>query len=158
MSEKREVTLRFLAQPSDVNFGGKVHGGAVMKWIDQAGFACAAGWSACYCVTVYVGGIRFLKPILIGNLVEVRAKVIYTGNTSMHVAIDVHARDIKSDSDVQTTHCVIVFVAMGEDGKPCAINAWQPQSEEDLALWDYARKLMNMREGIEAEMAKFIEH
>ena len=41
-----KVVFRFLAEPTDVNFGGKVHGGAVMKWIDQAGYACAAGWSA----------------------------------------------------------------------------------------------------------------
>ncbi|MGN6511390.1 MAG: acyl-CoA thioesterase, partial [Chitinophaga sp.] len=50
---RHTVTLRFLAEPSDVNFGGKVHGGAVMKWIDQAGFTCAANWSGQYCVTVY---------------------------------------------------------------------------------------------------------
>ena len=45
MSRPRAVTLRFLAEPSHVNFGGKVHGGAVMKWIDQAGYTCAAGWT-----------------------------------------------------------------------------------------------------------------
>ena len=84
--KEREVTLRFLAQPGDVNFGGKVHGGAVMKWIDQAAYACAVAWSGQYCVTVYVGGIRFYRPILIGNLVEVRAKLIHTGKTSMHVS------------------------------------------------------------------------
>ena len=88
---QRELTLRFLAQPTDVNFGGKVHGGSVMKWIDQAGYACAVGWSGRYCVTVYVGGIRFYKPVLLGSLVEVHARVIYTGKTSMHVAVDVNA-------------------------------------------------------------------
>ena len=50
---QREITLRFLAEPTSVNFGGKVHGGAVMKWIDEAGYACAAGWSGRYCVTIY---------------------------------------------------------------------------------------------------------
>ncbi|MGE3727394.1 MAG: acyl-CoA thioesterase, partial [Candidatus Sericytochromatia bacterium] len=84
MAGNRELTLRFLAEPTDVNFGGKVHGGAVMKWIDQAGYACAVGWTGQYCVTVYVGGIRFYKPILIGHMVEVKAKVIYTGRTSLH--------------------------------------------------------------------------
>ena len=59
----REITLRFLAEPTDINFGGKVHGGMVMKWIDQAAYACATGWSGHYCVTVYVGGIRFYKAI-----------------------------------------------------------------------------------------------
>lgn len=44
----RELTLQFLAEPADVNFGGKVHGGMVMKWIDQAGYACAAGWCGGY--------------------------------------------------------------------------------------------------------------
>ena len=59
-TQRRDVTLRFLAQPVDVNFGGKVHGGSVMRWIDQAGYACAVRWSGHYCVTVYVGGIRFV--------------------------------------------------------------------------------------------------
>ena len=110
----RELTLRFLAQPSDVNFGGKVHGGSVMKWIDQAGYACAVGWSGRYCVTVYVGGIRFYKPILMGSLVEVRARVIFTGKTSMHVAVDVSAGDPKDGEFHKTTHCVIVFVAVND--------------------------------------------
>ena len=64
------ITLRFLAEPSTVNFGGKVHGGTVMKWIDEAGYACATSWAQRYCVTVYVGGIRFHRPIMIGDLVE----------------------------------------------------------------------------------------
>jgi len=50
---QRDITLRFLAETQDVNFGGKVHGGAVMKWIDLAAYACAAGWSGRYCVTAY---------------------------------------------------------------------------------------------------------
>src|SRR4028119_2083124 len=100
---EREITLRFLAEPTAVNFGGKVHGGAVMKWIDQAGYTCAVGWSGQYCVTVYVGGIRFYQPIFIGHLVEVRARLIFTGRSSMHIAVDVSARDPKEDGMVQTT-------------------------------------------------------
>ena len=75
---RHTVNLRFMAEPSDVNFGGKVHGGSVMKWIDQAGYACAAGWCGGYAVTVYVGGIRFLRPIQIGQLVEVHAHLFTT--------------------------------------------------------------------------------
>ena len=67
--QQREVEFRFLTEPGDVNFGGKVHGGMVMKWIDQAGYAAAVGWSGRYCVTVAVGGIQFVQPILIGDLV-----------------------------------------------------------------------------------------
>ena len=93
----RDLTFRFLAEPTDVNFGGKVHGGAVMKWIDQAGYACAAGWSGRYCVTVYVGGIQFERPIQVGQIVEVNAQIVHTGSTSMHVAVDVAARDATAE-------------------------------------------------------------
>ena len=92
-SSTRETTLRFLAEPGDVNFGGKVHGGAVMKWIDQAGYTCAVAWSGHYCVTVHVGDIQFLHPILIGHLVEVNARIIHTGRTSLHLAVEVRAGD-----------------------------------------------------------------
>src|SRR3954454_16029871 len=95
MERPRGVTLRFLAEPGDVNFGGKVHGGAVMKWIDQAGYTCAAGWTGTYCVTVYLGGLHFLGPIHVGELVELHALVIRTGRTSLDVALDVYARDPK---------------------------------------------------------------
>ena len=149
---KRELTLRFLAEPMDVNFGGKVHGGMVMKWIDQAGYACATHWSGSYCVTVYVGGIRFLKPIRIGNLVEVRAKVIYTGRTSMHISVDVMASDPKGDDLIKTTHCVIIFVAVDKNGIPEMTNKWIPQTTVDKDMELYAKKLMALRVGIKEEM------
>jgi acyl-CoA hydrolase len=154
---EREITLRFLAEPTDVNFGGKVHGGAVMKWIDQAAYACAAGWSGQYCVTLYVGGIRFYKPVLIGTLVEVHAKIIYTGTTSMHLAVDVWSRDPRSGSRIKTTHCVIIFVAVDEAGKPTPVPKWTPSREEDVALEQYARKLMELRQGVEQEMSRYLE-
>ncbi len=113
---KRQLSLRFLAQPTDVNFGGKVHGGTVMKWIDQAGYACAVGWSGCYCVTVFVGGIRFYRPVLIGHLVEVDARVIHTGRTSMHIAVSVRARDPRGGEPSDTTHCTMVLVAVDPQG------------------------------------------
>jgi acyl-CoA hydrolase len=152
LEREREITLRFLAEPTDVNFGGKVHGGAVMKWIDQAGYACAVGWSGQYCVTVYVGGIRFHRPVLIGNMVEVNAKLIYTGKTSMHVAVEVSAGDPKEGLYAKTTQCVIVFVALDDRGKPVEVERWEPESEQDVALERYAKKLMELRKDTEKEM------
>jgi acyl-CoA hydrolase len=152
MAERqREITLRFLAGASDMNIMGKVHGGAVMKWIDEGGYACSAGWSGLPCVTVYIGGIRFLKPIAVGSLVEVRAKLIYTGRTSMHVLVDVCSTDPKEQNYQTTTHCVIVFVAIDGEGQPTPVPRWEPTSGEDLALYDYARRLMAMRKSIEDE-------
>jgi acyl-CoA hydrolase len=148
----RSITLRFLAEPTDVNFGGKVHGGAVMRWIDQAGYTCAAGWSGTYCVTVYLGGLHFLGPIRVGELVELRALVIRTGRTSMDIAIDVYARDPKSSERRRTGHCVIVFVALGAEGRPTAVPAWKPESDLDRALEDYGRRLGELRRQMDGEM------
>ncbi|WP_339330616.1 acyl-CoA thioesterase [Aeromonas hydrophila] len=156
MTPPRELTLQFLAEPADVNFGGKVHGGMVMKWIDQAGYACAAGWCGGYAVTVYVGGIRFLRPIQIGQLVEVHAQVIHTGTTSMHLAVDVYSRHPASRERHKTTHCIIIFVAMDESGKPTPVPQWQPQNKSDRQLQQYALKLMALREQIEQEMRQHL--
>ena len=152
MQRRRTSTLRFLAEPSHVNFGGKVHGGSVMKWIDQAGYSCAAAWTGDYCVTVYVGGIHFLRPIQVGEVVELQAKVVHTGNTSLHIAIDVLSGDVKSPTLRLATHCVVVFVALDPGGKPHRVPEWIPQTEEDRALEAYAMKLIALRKTIEREM------
>src|SRR5690625_3268545 len=140
---QNNVFLQFISEPSDVNFGGKVHGGSVMKWIDQTGYACASNWSGKYCVTVYVGGIRFYRPISIGALVRVEAKVIYTGKTSMHIAVDVKSKKITENEFLKTSHCVIVFVAVGKEGKPQEVPCWNPETEEEKKMEDYAKRLMN---------------
>jgi 4-hydroxybenzoyl-CoA thioesterase len=99
-----ETTLRFLAAPTDVNWGGKVHGGTVMRWIDEAGYLCSVGWSQRECIAVYVGGVRFYRPLLIGDVVEVQARLLHTGRTSMHVAVHVRSGDPKAGELHLTTH------------------------------------------------------
>lgn len=126
MKNDHSITLRFLAEPSTVNFGGKVHGGTVMKWIDEAGYACATKWSQRYCVTVYVSGIRFHHPIMIGDLVEVEARLAYTGETSMNIVVDVRSGDMKSGKMQTTTECVIVFVSIDSHGRPIPIRPYEP--------------------------------
>ncbi|WP_434999387.1 acyl-CoA thioesterase [Vibrio scophthalmi] len=155
---QRDITLRFLAEPSDVNFGGKVHGGAAMKWIDLAAYACAAGWSGKYCITAYAGGIRFVSPIHVGNLVEVSAKVIYTGSSSMHIAIDVQASDPKELTNRLTTHCIVIMVAVDENGKPSQVPEWVPSNDEDIELRESAIRLMNMRKQIGQEMEAHVKY
>jgi acyl-CoA hydrolase len=157
--QQRQLTMRFLAEPTDVNYGGKVHGGQVMKWIDQAGYAAAVGWSGRYSVTVAVGGIRFVAPIRISDLVTVKATLVHTGTTSMHFAVDVHARDpMQIDGDRLCTHCVIVFVALdGVEGHPVPVPSWTPSTDEDRRLADYALQVMALSKGIEETVARYRE-
>ncbi len=141
MSPDRIATLRFFAEPGDVNFLGKAFGGAVMKWIDLAGYAVAAGWCGGSCVTVYVGGIRFHKPIQIGHLVELTGKLIHTGRSSMHIAVDVRSKDPRGGEWLKTTTCLIVFVAIDDAGQPVSVPEWIAETDEDKALQHYAIRM-----------------
>ena len=139
------TTLRFLAAPSDVNWGGKVHGGTVMRWIDEAAYVSAVTWSKKPSVAVYAGGVRFYHPIAIGDLVEVQSRILYNGRTSMHVAVHVRSKSLKSEQCVLTTECLVVFVALDEQGRPTPVPSWQPTSSGDKALEQHAIRLMGLR-------------
>lgn len=157
MTDQASISFQFISEPNDVNFGGKVHGGVVMKWIDQTAYTCARKWAESYCVTVYVGGIRFYKPISIGDVVKIDAYVIYTGTTSIHIAVDVFARDIAAQEFEKKTHCVIVFVSVDTEGKPKQVKKWFPSNPRELGLEEYAIKLKELRETIELEMEPFLK-
>ena len=150
--EKGKVTMRFLAEPSDVNYGGKVHGGEVMRWIDQVGYSCALRGSSSYSVTVYVSGIRFYKPLHIGDMVELDARIIYTGRTSMHIAVDVHSQALMEGEKEHNCHCVIVFVSVDENNKGVEVPSFVPETEEERDLEAYAKDLTEMRKEINERM------
>ncbi len=155
---QREITLRFLAQPKDVNYGGKVFGGTVMGWIDQAAYALAVGWSGHYAVTVYVGGIQFEAPVPIGSLVEVSARLLHTGSSSMHIGVDVNASNPRAGAETRqrNTHCIVVFVAIDDDGKPVPVPVYVPETEEERELQAYAQRLMQLRSAVEEERRAFL--
>ena len=139
------VTLRFLAAPTDVNWGGKVHGGTVMDWIDEAAYVCATRYCGQDTVAVFSGGVRFYRPLLIGDLVEVEARLVYTGNKGMHIAV--HVRSGKpTGRDMQlTTYCLTVMVTRDETGTAVPVPQWIPVSDEDKRLAAHARELLEIR-------------
>lgn len=99
----------------------------------------------------------FLKPVSIGDVVKVEATVIYTGNSSIHIAVDVYSRDFEHEEFQKTTHCVIVFVSVDEKGKPQTVKPWKPKTEREKKLGEYAKKLKTLREQISEEMRPFFE-
>lgn len=124
----------------------------VMKWMDQAAYACAVGWCGGYAVTASVGGMSFLKPIHIGDVVEVHARVVLTGTSSLHIAVDVDAVEPISQRRTRTTRCVMVFVALDADGNPTPVPRWTPRTEADQRLADYADKLRDLRTDLDHEL------
>lgn len=139
-------TLRFLAAPTDVNWGGKVHGGYVMNWIDQAAQVVAERWHAGPVASVFAGGVRFYRPMFIGDLVEVEARLLHTGTTSMHVSVHVRSGDPRTRDLRETTHCTIVYCGVDELGRKRPVPPWEPTLPGDVALDAHARAMIEIRQ------------
>ncbi len=137
---EHSLTLRFLTEPTHANYAGKVHGGMLMKWLDQAGYACATNFSGLYCVLAYVSGINLIKSIEIGSLLEIRAKVVHTGNTSVSVALEVVGRKLESETFELKAQSLMTFVGMNQEGKPGKMPVFTPHTEEEKKLYEIAKQ------------------
>lgn len=108
-------------------------------------------------MTVAVGGIRFLQPVLIGDLVSVTATLIRTGTSSLNVAVDVMSRNLQTSEEKLTTHCVIVFVAVDPDsGTPVAVPEWKQVAERDRELAAYALRIKELSTHVDVEAARYL--
>lgn len=146
-----ELTNRFLAKPTDVNWGGNVHGGTAMQWIDEAATACTMAWSGERTTTVYAGGIRFYRPVQIGDLVEVNARLIRTDRRSMTVMVHLRAgdpREGKGNLPV-AIHASMTYVAVDLDGNPLQARQFVPETNEDKRLVEHAITLRRLRSDYE---------
>ena len=116
------MEMSFLAEPNDANYSGNVHGGKVMKWIDEIGYALSVLYTKRYCVTKFVDDIEFLKPIHIGDLVKLNAKIVKVGNSSLRIKIDVSSLNLIKNISKKNCECFIVFVAVDDKGNKVSIN------------------------------------
>lgn len=147
------ITLRFLTTPADTAAGGRsVAAGSVMEWIDKAGYACAVGWAGAYCVTAHVGNVRHRRPIRPGSMIEVQARIIHTGRTSMHVVVTVSSSEVERHEYTAATTCVLIFVAKGSGGRPAPVPEWVPLTRSDRKLAEAALERMPTRADIKRLM------
>jgi 4-hydroxybenzoyl-CoA thioesterase len=152
-TDNHEITLRFLAAPTDAGYSGNVSGGRVLEWIDKAGYACAVGWSGTYSVTAYVGNVRFSRPVKVGDLVEATAQLVYTGRSSMHILVVVRSGNVRDRVLTEATQCLMVFVGMGADGRSTPVPPWQPVTDDEYVQQASAERRIALRDDIEAAMA-----
>lgn len=130
----QSITLRFLASQSTLPQAGRVPGGTVLRWVDEAGFACASAWAKGPCITEFVGGAHFVHPIRPGDLVEVHARLASTTDTAMHLAVEVRSGGIHGEPLQEVLHCVAVYTAVDADEQPRAIDKWSAETPGDMAL------------------------
>lgn len=128
------ITLRFLASQNTLPRAGRVPGGTVLRWVDEAGFACASAWAQGDCVTEFVGGAHFVHPIRPGDLVEVHARLAYTTDSSMCLAVEVRSGAVHGAPLQDVLHCVAVYGAVDAKDQPRTVDKWNPATPGDIAL------------------------
>lgn len=144
ISETR-FTLSALMGPQDANAQGNVHGGVIMKMVDEAGALVAMRHARMPVVTVAIDSMTFMEPILLGNLVQCRAEMTYVGRTSMEVRVEVVAEDPLHGQSMITNTAYLVYVALGEDGRPAPVPELIFETDEQRARADEARERQNQR-------------
>ncbi|APW43422.1 acyl-CoA thioesterase [Rhodoferax saidenbachensis] len=125
-----ELTMTVLMTPDMANFSGNVHGGTVLKFLDQVAYACASRYAGRYVVTLSVDQVVFREPIYVGELVTFLASVNHTGTSSMEVGIKVVAENIRTQVLRHANSCFFTMVAVGDDRKPVAVPRLEPDSPE----------------------------
>jgi len=119
--DNKALKMSFLAQTTDANYHGNVHGGKVMKWIDEVAYALAVRYARKNCVTRFVDDIAFSEAIHIGDLVYLTAELIKVGNTSMRIHVEVSSENLIEQIKKDNCACDIVFVAIDKNGKKTTI-------------------------------------
>ena len=124
--------MSLLMQPSHSNFSGKIHGGYVLNLMDQVAFACASKHSGHYCVTASVNKVDFLNPIEVGELLSLKASIIYVGRTSMVVGLRVESQNIQTGVIKHCNSSYFTMVAKDEAGNNVTVPGLILDTEESI--------------------------
>lgn len=140
-----QLTMTVLMTPDMANFTGNVHGGTILKLLDQVAYACAARYAGRYVVTLSVDQVNFLQPIHVGELVTFLAAVNHVGTTSMEIGIKVVAEDIRSKVVRHANSCFFTMVAMDDDRKPAAVPPLTPSTPDEVRRHEAAKLRKQIR-------------
>jgi acyl-CoA hydrolase len=114
--QEKYLTMTVLMTPDMANFSGHVHGGALLKLLDQVAYACAAKYCKSYVVTAALDQVFFRQQVNVGELVTFLAHVNYVGRSSMEIGIKVIAENLRTHQRRHTTSCYFTMVALDEEG------------------------------------------
>src|SRR3954453_21795058 len=120
VSRSRSELIRWMSI-QDANSAGFVHGGVVMRMCDEAAGIAAIRHCGNRVVTAGMDRMTFLHPVMIGNLVVVRASVNAAWRTSMEVGVRVEAEDVRTRERTHTSTAYLTMVAIDEEGRPVEV-------------------------------------
>ena len=140
-----EFTLSALMGPQDANTYGNVHGGVIMRMVDEAGALVAMRHARAPVVTVAVDSMTFMHPILVGNLVLCKAKLTFVGRTSMEVRVEVIAEQPLEGTSTMTNTAYLVYVALDHNGRPTSVPELIYETPEEISRADEAKQRQEYR-------------
>ncbi len=146
------LILTHVMQPADANFMGNIHGGVMMKLIDEAAGACAYRFCRTRVVTAAIDRIDFLHPVRVGNLVRFHANVNYSGKSSVEVGVRAEAEDLTTGVVTHTNSAYLVFVALSDTGRPIPVPQLVPQTEQQR-VWQAEAEARRRKRLVEREPA-----
>lgn len=149
-----EATIDVMVAPPDANPLGTLFGGTLMSWIDTAASVCASRYARMAVVTAAVDALQFRQPIKIGWIVTTKAKVNYVSNTSCEVGVRVTAEDPHQGLSFHAASAYLTMVAVGDDGKPCALPRLLVKSRDEKRRYRAAETRRALRLALQRRAEK----
>ena len=139
------VTLSQLMHPEHANLLGNVHGGWIMKLVDEAGALACMRHAQRKVVTVAIDSMTFRQPIKIGDLIVLNAEVTYTGRTSMEAEVEVLAENPVTGERTYTNNAYLVYVALDDEGKPTTVRQLIAETDDEKRRLEQAKERQERR-------------
>jgi acyl-CoA hydrolase len=147
--QRHQLRMTVLMTPDMANFSGNVHGGTILKLLDQVAYACASRYAGCYVVTLSVDQVTFRQPIHVGELVTFLASVNYTGTSSMEIGIKVIAENIRTQVVRHAQSCFFTMVAVDDTSKPTPVTPLIPHTPDEQRRHNAAKLRRQLRQELD---------
>ena len=115
----------------DANTAGNVHGGTIMKMVDEVAGVASVRHCGSRVVTAALDRMTFAQPVYVGQLVTVKASVNAAWKTSMEVGVRVESENVRTGEITHTSTAYLTMVALTEEGEPKPVPGIEPQSEDE---------------------------
>lgn len=150
MSEKTvqysQLTTNQFMMPAHANHMGYVHGGVIMKLVDETGALCAIRHAQHQVVTIVVDQMKFRAPVQVGHMVSLSASVNWVGTSSLEVGVRVVTTDPVKGEQLHTNSAYLVYVAIDDEGKPAQVPPLILETEDEKRRWQAAERRRQRRQ------------
>ncbi|MFP4364691.1 MAG: acyl-CoA thioesterase [Spirochaetia bacterium] len=139
----REIEMRDIVLPEATNPYGTLFGGKLLEMIDKAAGICAAKFACSRVVTASLEAVDFLIPIFEGQVINIKAKIIYAGKSSMVIAVRVIAEDVITQSSNLCCTAHVNMVAVDGKGKPVEVPEYEPMTKTEAHEYEEGKTIRN---------------